>query len=447
MRISAQVDFAIVRLTRKNNSKLTASKFDSSEALALHDNMDLKSYLFADRLEQAELERVILGHFGSATSEGDHTTYRRNGSEAWLRIEYTKKHAIRDLMTSANFPESDIRALRDRIRAELVDGQETKVAQVTCFAYNQATGSVRGFVRGVDFQMMPLPPGNATVGMNYGRHPFMLEVTYRTSPNFMIRYGRVQRSATTVVRLLNLLLASPIEMLPRSTDYAWVVDPQESDGNVDTKSRYMQLGYFPVGLSVSIEKFSDPSGMSPMSRVPANEYYSLRGIALGRPLSLPDTFDESLKIVSQLPTRSYNKLFTALTFFAMSHGVWHESRSASYASLVAAIEALLPESKTESCKRCGQPVYRISNRFREFLSQHAPGSEQARDRKALQETFYELRSGLAHGTKVLQSDLEPWTFFHRKGDAEDEIHRRLQEVVRIAISSWLRGQGQPIGNG
>ena len=400
---------------------------------------ELKTYLFADRLEQAELEQVILAHFGHAKSEGKHTTYRRDGSEAWLGIEYTKQHTIRGFTRSANYPESDIKALRDRIRAELVDGQETKVAQVPCFAYNQVTGWVRGSVRGIDFQMMPLPPGNATVGFDYGRHPFMLEVTYQTSPNPMTRYARVQRSATTVARFLDVLLASPIEMLPRSTDNAWVVDSQEADGKLETKNRYMQLGYFPIGLSVSGDEFSDASRVSPISRVPADEYYSLHGIALG-PLSLPNTFEESLEIASQLSIEPYNKLFIALTFLAMSHGVWHESRSASYASLVAAIEALLPEDEAQRCKSCGQTIYRISKRFRDFLTLHAPGQEQASERKALQNAFYELRSGLTHGSKVLQSDLEPWKFHDRRGQVEDDLHRRLQEVVRIAILNWLWSQ-------
>jgi hypothetical protein len=400
---------------------------------------ELKSYLFADRLEQAELEQVILAHFGHAKSEGKHTTYRRDGSDAWLRIEYTNEHAIRGFTRSANYPESDIQALRDRIRAELVDGQETKVAQVTCFSYNQVTGCVRGSVRGIDFQIMPLPPGNATVGFDYGRHPFMLEVTYQTSPNSMTRYARVQRSATTVARFLNLLLASPIEMLPRSTDNAWIIDSQEVDGKVETKNRYMQLGYFPIRLSVSGNEFSDAPGVSPMSPVPAHEYYSLHGIAPG-PLSLPNTFEESLEIASQLSTEPYNKLFIALTFLAMSHGVWHESRSASYASLVAAIEALLPENEPQRCNGCGQRIYRISKRFRDFLTLHAPGQEQASERKALQDAFYELRSGLAHGSKVLQSDLEPWKFLDRRGQLEDGLHRRLHEVVRIAILNWLWSQ-------
>jgi hypothetical protein len=288
--------------------------------------------------------------------------------------------------------------------------------------------------------MMPMPAGNATVGFDYGRHPFMLEVAYQTSTNFMTHYARVQRSAITVARFLNFLLASPIEMLPRSTDNTWVVDPQEANGKLETRNRYMQLGYAPVGLSISMDAFSDPSGMPPMSRVPADEYYSLRGIALGRDLSLPDNFQESLEIASQLPTEPYNKLFIALTFFAMSHGVWHESRSGSYASLVTAIEALLPEDEPQRCEGCGQPIHRISKRFREFLTLHAPGQEQASERKALQDVFYELRSGLAQGSKVLQSDLVPWTFYDRRGQVEDDLHRRLQEVVRIAIMNWLWSQ-------
>jgi hypothetical protein len=124
---------------------------------------ELKSYLFADRLEQAELEQVMLEHFGCAKSEGKHTTFYREGSEGWLRIEYTKQHAIRGFRRSANYPDSDIQALRDRIRAELVDG-ETKVAQVTCFAYNYVTGWCRGSVRGISFQMMPMLPGERDCG-------------------------------------------------------------------------------------------------------------------------------------------------------------------------------------------------------------------------------------------------------------------------------------------
>ena len=401
---------------------------------------ELKSYLFADRFEQTELEHVILSHLGHAESEGNHTTYRREGNQAWLRIEYTKQHAIRGFTRSTNYPESDIKALRDRIRADLVNGQETKVAQIPCFSFNHVTGWVRGSVRGIDFQMMPLPLGNATVGFDYGRHPFMLEVTHQSSFNPMIRYGRVQRSATTVARFLNLLLARPVEMLPRSSDNAWVVDSQEVDGKLETKNRYMQLGYFPVGVSDSNNNFSNASQMSSMSRVPSDEYYSLRGIALG-PLSLPQNFEESLNIASELSTRPYNKLFIALTFFAMSHGVWQQSRSASYASLVAAIEALLPDDESQRCKDCGQPIHRISKRFRDFLTRHAPGQEQASERKVLQNAFYELRSGLAHGSKVLQSDLEPWKFFHdRKGQVEYELHGRLHEVVRIAILNWFWSQ-------
>jgi hypothetical protein len=277
------------------------------------------------------------------------------------------------------------------------------------------------------------------VGFDYGRHPFILEVPYQTSANFMTRHARIQRTATTVARFLNFLLASPIEMLPRSTEYAWGVDYQEADGKVETKNRYMQLGYFPEGESVSRDDFTDNSGVSPISRVPADEYYSLQGLALG-PLSLPKNFEESLQIASRLSVELYDKLFIALTFFAMSHGVWHESRSASYASLVSAIEALLPEHEPQHCKACGKPIYQISKRFRDFLTLHAPGEEQASERKVLQDAFYELRSGLTHGSKVLQSDLEPWKFYDRRGHVEDDLHRKLRRVVRIAIMNWLWSQ-------
>jgi hypothetical protein len=58
----------------------------------------------------------------------------------------------------------------------------------------------------------------------------------------------------------------------------------------------------------------------------------------------------------------------------------------------------------------------------------------------LQDAFYDLRSGVAHGTRVLQGDLEPWKFFDRRGRVEDDLYRRLQEVVRVAIKNWLWSQ-------
>jgi hypothetical protein len=179
--------------------------------------------------------------------------------------------------------------------------------------------------------------------------------------------------------------------------------------------------------------------MSSISRVPADEYYSLQGLALG-PLSLPNNFEDSLKIASHLSAEQYEKLLIALTSFMMSHNVWHDSRSLSYGSLVAAIEALLPEESPQNCKECGQPSYRIIRRFRDFLTIHAPGREQESERKALQDRFYELRSGLTHGSNVLQSDLEPWNFYDRKGHVEDDLHRKLHRVVRSAILNWLWSQ-------
>src|SRR5204863_2942708 len=169
---------------------------------------ELKSYLFADRLEQAELEQVMLGHFGRATGEGKDMLYFREGTEDKLRIVYTNKHAIRGIALSPGYPESELQALRHRIHTELVEDQETKVAQVICFAYTRLTGYVRGCLRGIHFQMLPLPPGNTSVGFEHGRHPFVLEVTYQTSVNPMIRFGRIQRATTAVARFLNLLLAS-----------------------------------------------------------------------------------------------------------------------------------------------------------------------------------------------------------------------------------------------
>ena len=116
--------------------------------------------------------------------------------------------------------------------------------------------------------------------------------------------------------------------------------------------------------------------------------------------------------------------------------VYLQSRSASFTSLISAIEALIPtEPKMGDC-----PICRRSNgkgakrRLNEFLDQYAPAEPKFQaSRVAL---YYEFRSQLSHGGAL--SHLDRSAFVYGLGGSYQEEQELLDEVwklVRIASRS------------
>ena len=94
----------------------------------------------------------------------------------------------------------------------------------------------------------------------------------------------------------------------------------------------------------------------------------------------------------------------ACSWYYQAVAVWHESDSSSYVALVNAIECLTdkpeqcPECNQsgmegiERCDLCGQPRYRVTKKFKEFLEKYVSFIDE-RFPKA-KGRFYEIRSQL-----------------------------------------------------
>ena len=53
-------------------------------------------------------------------------------------------------------------------------------------------------------------------------------------------------------------------------------------------------------------------------------------------------------------------------------------------------------------------------------------------------TLYQVRSQLAHGSDLLQADLEPWSFLlDVKRQEQSRLQENLSYIVRVAIYVWL----------
>jgi len=124
----------------------------------------------------------------------------------------------------------------------------------------------------------------------------------------------------------------------------------------------------------------------------------------------------------------------------MASRQWTVSVSLSFASLVSAIESLTDRGTTHRvyCHDCQDfaqhEVPGATERFRAFFECYAPGVALRSHRSEM----YALRSGILHGSELMQLDQDlafgwdpPWW-------NERELHEELWALTRIAIRNWLK---------
>lgn len=300
-----------------------------------------------------------------------------------------------------------------------------------------ATKPVLGYVQGPDFQILPMPEGATLPPVEYADHPFRLEFTFQRSENPIEASHRRSATVSGIVPALNLFLHTDIRWQSHSADHAWV---QREDADGVWTSFWEQLGYYYQDVWDK-DHFTDIT-WEPLERVPHAQFFAeMEGIT-GEGLKISDSFDELFHRYARLPEGNYEKFVRSLVWLSASSRIWPESQSASYVALVSAIESVLPEVDEDRCECCRQPQYHLTQRFREFLADYAPptNEEMRRAEDRLARSHYYLRSDLTHGLKLLRSDLEPWQFSDRQWVEERSKQKHLAQTVRLALVTWLMTQ-------
>jgi hypothetical protein len=124
----------------------------------------------------------------------------------------------------------------------------------------------------------------------------------------------------------------------------------------------------------------------------------------------------------------------------MASRQWTISFSSSFASLVSAIESLTDRGVTHQvyCAECGKDypheVPGATERFRAFFEKYAPGAAL----KTRRTQMYSLRSGILHGSDLMQLDQDLGFGWDPPGWDERELHRELWSLTRIAMRNWLK---------
>jgi Apea-like HEPN len=387
-----------------------------------------KCDFYSDQVDLRELLSIFLSFFGHGEElPGGAQRFQTQGSADYLDVRFTKKGKVAGLQPSPGFSRARLQELQDEVRRTLIDPATISVGQCVGFS----VGDVEGAFRYRDaFQLFPVPPNAPRHPNAFHTKPFLLQFTYRASPDHMVDAYRKARHALKYTRLLNLLCGR-ISLGPRYTQFTWVLKPID-DANA-LSSDCMQGGYAYPGLQGKVDAFTDVSSFRSIDRIPFQQYYGNLDARRSNVLALPDNVEASLDRALALMPNDWTRFYRACSWFYSSPFTWQECSSSALIALVTAIECML-ETKPETCPSCHQPKYGITRSFSDFLRKYFPSIDSfPREKKLL----YRVRSELAHGVRMLEQDLEPLWSLTSTHSEERSLQWNAQLIVQVALYNWL----------
>ena len=392
--------------------------------------IDLLDVWGARSADTAELEDLLLRHFGKVGFADDRYALYGTDTNPRLIVTYNKKGKPARATAGVDFTDDDSVALSTRIHDTLLNEGTLEVGRRVLFT----TLRVDGFYRYRDrFQIVPVPPQapRPQIAM-LASNPFLLEVRYRRSLDSMTSMLRKERAEREIELLLAIFLWLPIEHLgnPR---FRWVLKPS---ADPQPTSAHQQEGYHWPGDQPIRDTFTATQAMSPMPLIEPSVYYARYNYSVTDNLDLPSNISEMFDRFFALDAQDQQHFLRAGYWFHHASNVWATSHSAAFTAMVSAVEAIMPPaSASPPCPTCK----RLSGlgptaRFEAFVEQHASARQISTDQR---KAFYKTRSALAHGGRLLQNDQRVWGA-GITGVLELQNLRALSGVVRAVLCDWLQ---------
>ncbi len=308
-----------------------------------------------------------------------------------------------------------------------------KVGRDYSFSSFRVLGSWHGAASGV--QILPPPDDAPRAPIEIAEHPFILEFPLITAELWSITNHRRLREHRRLTLLLNLLLAGRTSLQPRRPGHFWAA---VNGGEGPPEIKWVQEFFF-AKLGEAVLDAPSPPSETALGQVDPAEYYESVGHD-GQAMRLPSDLDESLSRYQRLSKADRTKFDRCAFWMDMASREWTVSLSSSFAALVSAVESLTDRGEVHLvfCGRCQcqcpHEVPGATERFRAFFERYAPGQGLRRRRSEM----YSLRSGILHGSDLMQLDQGLSFGWDPPGWNERELHDELWRLTRLAVRNWLR---------
>jgi hypothetical protein len=389
-------------------------------------------------LDSAEL-RILLderiggpGQYQDRINNPDKFHLPRAGSDCRITLTFKDRNIVA-LHAGRAFDARQWKEISDEIET-LISPGAMKIGRDCSFSGFRVQGSWRGKSSGV--QILPPPPDAPGAPVEMAEHPFILEFPIKACSLWPLLNYRRMREHRKLTLLLNVLLAGSASLLPRRQRHFWAsVSRGEGKGSEIT---WAQEFYFANFGQAVLDELSPPAD-APLGELDAESYHTIVGYD-GKGLRVPADLDESICCYTQLSPKNRDKFDRATFWMDVASRQWTTSVSSSFASLITGIESLTERGTThqvycEECKRnWPHDVPGAGQRFRDFFEKYASGAALKEHRNEI----YALRSGILHGSKLMQLDEGRDFGWDPPGWNERELHRELWSVTQAALRNWLK---------
>ncbi len=381
---------------------------------------------FLDKVDTVEFCRLLRNHLPEYCCPTDRRQVLSNREKTkWLVIDLDQCFRIKSV-APAGLTTADLDVIKRDIKEKLIDNQEDAIGQLVLLSSAQVEGRFR---YKQEFQIAPAPTDIPRMERVFGEHPYLLQLSYKCCADQLTNDLRIRKRAFEIIPILNGITRSRFFMPTKYTTFRWgrlTSDPVGAD------PKCFQDGYLMPQLEIGNTSFCD----APLvKQVPMVEYYRIQTNP-NYPLILPDNLEFLLDKVFSLPPKEHQKLYRACMWFAMSRDIWLGSSSATFVSIVSALEALIDAPKSvPTCKSCGQQQCQIGKLFKKVIHDYAPRSA---SKATLIKQVYGVRSKLTHGAAdLLRSDVAPWEFDTPQRPYQEILKQDLFDCASEAIVNWL----------
>lgn len=390
---------------------------------------DLLHKIVPEGVNHKEALSVIIGYFGGGRSTANFDVEVPISGPHALRIR-SKHDRLVKINAGPGLKSEDIEKLKLAIHEKLIESQEPFVAANVFFSTSPVKGSFRCCEP--ELQFLSAPDSAPCPPQIVGEHPFVVEFPCIRSPDVMITAGRLKANVKQWSHILNVVLAETITRLSHTGRRSWVLTSEDTPNNV----MYAQHFYSIPGFRTRREDFSP--ALDSIKEIPHDDYYSSQIAFYGDELAIPDSLGRTLSRIQKLPNVTKQRFLRAAHWQFIANAVWHESVSVAFISTVIALESLISSKPSKKCQSCGRDTGPgLTQLFRTFLDTYVSSTGNMRK---LANVLYTIRSNLAHGENILQSDTEAHIQFNTDSLREFETRQDLHQAARIAIINWLYDQ-------
>ena len=426
----------VARMISKPNAPHTLSSDP-----AFWQNGSMTTNLLRDnwiKLDSAELRLLLDNRIGRPGQFQDRSNNPNKfylplaGSSCRICLTFREKKIV-TVEPGPAFDADEWEQISEEIETSILAGP-TRVGREYSFSSFRVQGWWRGEHSGVQILPPPLDAPRAPVEMAV--HPFILEFAIKSTELWPITNHRRMQEHRKLTHLLNVLLAGRTSIQPRRPEHFWAAVPHD-DNNHQPEIKWVQQFFFAKLGEVVVDDFASPDG-DQLEEVDAEGYYTEVGHD-GKGLRVPSDLDYSIGLYLQLSSANRAKFDRAVFWMDMASRQWDISVSSSFASLVSAVEALTKRGTTHRlyCEQCG--VHRqhemtgATESFRAFFETYAPGTST----KSRRTKMYSLRSGILHGSDLMQLDQDLHFGWDPPWWNERELHDDLWRLTGLALRNWL----------